>query len=226
MTPHETVQAPSRERVERSLVRVGGGLGFRAGDTLITAAHALDRQPQPVGDPCAVKVQPYGGGPEAWALVACADPVSDLAVLCAVSGRPLRQDARQGHERLVSGLGELPVALDRPPVESFPVWCLTVGGAWVRGVARMGGFHRRRLRVRFATDIGRGTSGAPLVDARGRAVGIVCARDSRYTEACLISAAHLGASLPGWVLGALASPWRRVMDDGKGQDYSAETRRA
>jgi len=177
--------AAAVERASRSIVTVNGRPRNPAsgvvwpGGLVVTADHVLERDEDiTVGLP---------GGGESGATIAGRDPGSDIAVLKLAGG------AAEAAELAPAGalkVGHFVLALGRPgegnPSASFGV-VSALGGSW--RTAR-GGVVDDYIRADLT--LYPGFSGGPLVDTRGRVVGLNSSHLARGA-AVAISAATVGA---------------------------------
>jgi hypothetical protein len=119
-----------------------------------------------------------------------ADPIADIAVLGSPDEGQLWKKAAT-YTALVDACEPLEVA---EAAEEGPVWMMSLEGPWYSCPAR----HRGRgLWVAGSSD--GGMSGSPIIDAEGRAVGVVCLGGAAENLA-----PNLAADLPGWLLRGLA----------------------
>lgn len=198
------------ERAKRSMVRVWDhdgpvAMGVLLEDFVVTACHCLPRgrdgqvllpHPDLQGSSSAlVKVSDLRRKTVAAALIAAADPCSDIAVLhhSTYSGTDLPSDAWTALDRMRDAASPAITDLDEPfSMEPRRVWVMSLSGGWgcgtLTGVAYMATDDRSRFRG--------GMSGSPVFDDRGRVVGLASIGE---TQGCRGIVTLLKRSLPGWV---------------------------
>lgn len=199
-----------RHAAERTLVEVldalnGNrmvGMGFRLLDgTIATACRCL---PRPIGtvllpDPSApdrlvlVRIRRPATDLAAFAIVTAASPYSGLALLRSSSAAGLTVPDELNPvipiEKLIAGLEP---ASPGPTPPDGRVQVFTHDGKWIEGVVA-------GSTIRTEEPLGEDTSGAPVFDSDGRAVGLVTTGIGPGGDAGLCA---LAEHLPGWALRA------------------------
>jgi hypothetical protein len=122
-----------------------------------------------------------------------ADPVSDIAVLGIVDDELLPKQA-SAYKALTQGKG---FSIDKVRMGQ-PVWALYLDGEWKRGIVRQ---RASALGIEFSSEIQPGMSGSPVVNANGRAVGIVVLTGDIF--------GYLINIFPGWLLRDLRAGTKR-----------------
>jgi Trypsin-like peptidase domain len=189
-------------KAREAFVTVGGGEAKGRGfiveterqRLVITAAHCLPHLPAAHRTSFTEErtyanlLAPLGKEPTVYADCLFVDPVADIAVLCEPDYRQLRDEA-DAYAELVDSGQPLQVGAAK---EIFFAWLLTLAGQWERCAVSRG---PRWLTIHGAAQNGTasGTSGSPIVDDHGRAVGMV-AIGSGFGEPSLAS------NLPVWLL--------------------------
>ncbi len=169
-----------------SVLTVSAGRGFVVetyrGRLVITAAHCLPHFP-PAASTSFLEERTYPGllgrlgqrEPKVWAECVFADPVADVAVLGAPDGQELSDecDVFESFMELTSPLriGELP-AKGEPP-HKCRAQILTLDERWVGCVASHFS-HAPSLWIEDAAEpIVGGMSGSPILDMKGKAIGVL-----------------------------------------------------
>jgi hypothetical protein len=189
-----------------AFVTVGDGRGFlvevRRSRLVITAAHCLPHLPLPHPGSYTEErtypqlLGPLGVAPVVSAQCLFADPIADLAVLCQPDSQAFVDEAIT-FEDLVENRPALQIgALTEPG----PGWLMTLGGQWVRCTLDVGGSSGGWLSSLLIADapeeaVAPGTSGSPILDVDGRAVGVISVGEMFNPP--------LAPSLPGWLLAHL-----------------------
>jgi hypothetical protein len=162
-----------------AIVAVGAGRGFlvekQNGERLvITAAHCLPFLPPshpgsyPQERTYANLVGLVGGSGTIWVECLFVDPVSDIAVLGTSDDQLF--DESDAFDAFVEAQPAFPLAA--PPTVSIPVALMDLAGEWVPCTARLQG--ERSLAVEGPIHAyAPGTSGSPIVNEDGAAVGLV-----------------------------------------------------
>ncbi|MGH7868099.1 MAG: hypothetical protein ACREP9_10900, partial [Candidatus Dormibacteraceae bacterium] len=202
---------------ERSIVGIVGkkdkivGMGAVIAHNLIaTVTHCLPRDrhghvvfpnPDELGSsPLFVGVKSLDGGCSADALIAAADPCSDMAVLSdsTFAGADL-PDALKFRE-FVAAHEPVRMRAYRAPRALNPkgIWVHVRNqlGRWVEGTA-----HGNEIDFGDSDRIGGGTSGCPVFDDAGLVLGLVSNGDVNGATGRL---SFLSEGLPGWVLNWLS----------------------
>jgi len=201
-----------RDRSERCVVDVLAGLegdravgmGFKLlGEVVATACRCLPhaegrvRLPtpdDPTGHPVHIRVRHPLTGKVALAVVIAADPCSDLALLAA----PAPGTAPSGSSGTTASFADLvaelaPATIEWEPALEGPLFIYTHERRWIDGMGTGSAFTPRIPSSRPRA----GTSGAPVWNTWGRAVGLVGYNDVRCPEAAMCL---LADRLPGWAL--------------------------
>lgn len=159
--------AAAVEHGGRSVVTVDGrprlpasGLVWSEGDVIVTANHVLERDDQ-------INVT-FAGGRTAPATIAGRDPGSDLAILRVAGDLPVPAEAApDGSVRV----GHLAIAVGRPGGGSVMASLgivSAIGGTWRTAQGGvLDGY------VRADVTLFPGVSGGPLIDTRGRVIGLL-----------------------------------------------------
>jgi S1-C subfamily serine protease len=149
------------------------------GGYILTAAHCVEWSAEggmALGDYHFEPVE-TADGRKFLASVEAVEPVADIAVLGPIDGQVLSEecDAFDQFADAVEGLTLLTRA--RAPDTPIPVQVLTHKGEWIRGTVTRYGVPGdppdRRIWLSATSQIEGGTSGGPVIDDRGRLVGVV-----------------------------------------------------
>ena len=190
--------------IEGAIVRVGkGGRGFLVEDArgecyVLTAAHCLPRLPRmrPWEDvPYKAILGPFGRRrPTVWAQCIFVDPISDLALLAEADNQTYSAEA----EKFSTLTDERPKIQIASLVQSGPGWILGLNRSWEAIALTVDSLNRWRT-IAFddppPNAIACGTSGSPILDATGAAVGVMSLGQEGNPR--------LALELPVWVLGRL-----------------------
>jgi hypothetical protein len=164
--------------VSSALVTVGSGRGFvmetPSERLILTTADCLPHlsRPDPGSDfrECTFfdLLGPLGATPTISAECLFVDSVADVAVL----GEPksLREGERDAYRAFVAASDALALGMMLVGGEA---WLLTLEGEWERRRVRTSATGRSLIVVGADQDIAPGTSGSPILNAEGRALGIV-----------------------------------------------------
>jgi len=201
-----------RERVGASLVRVqhspgNGGTGFAVSDyVIVTAAHCLSRIPTaPGGDDWTVEAAIASKSDptkKSLAFVRFVDPCSDVAILsnCGSDGELDHSRDIEAFEALLASLTKLGIA-GTPCGRSCRCYIPTIDGVWKSAtVQSFPGSIAPRWTIELKGGVPGGTSGSPVVDEWGRAIGVVSASGGANADE-YVELAMLATVLPGWLLG-------------------------
>jgi hypothetical protein len=231
-----TMTDQNKERAARATVtlpRINGRGVLVPGDLILTAAHCIEwdrRGKMSLGEPFLVPVQPRSGRPFLLSVYAV-DPVSNIAALGEADD--LSDDA-EAFEEFRETTQPVPICADDfEPERDVPLHFLTVDGRWASVIGTRHGFTRGpdgqlylrdwlppdgQLSLRLASDrIAGGTSGGPVIDRRGRLVGIISNgsgdEHGDYSEgnewhSSMIARPHL--ALPRWVWHIIKEAQRRA----------------
>lgn len=157
------------------------GTGFLIeGGYIVTACHCLPRLPDPMmqGDDVIRMFIKRFSSPKAGAQaeVIYADACSDIAILGPVSSQDALDELLR-YEAVVSAIEPVRVTLAcLPRLQKMKVHVRTVRGDWLSGVAFVVGTGGRNLAVQLDRDSARipgGTSGSPVFNEKGVAVGVL-----------------------------------------------------
>jgi hypothetical protein len=190
------------DKAKSAVLRVGrGGRGFvvKGRDwhkLVICASHCLPRLPK---TGCHAKagctevyqnvLGPLGSKSNVWAECLFVDPVADIAVLGSVDDQSLSEEA-EAYEELIEPIRPIPIAAMEDPTNA---WLLSLAGEWFECQARFLEWTDGYL---FLCEPGKpiegGMSGSPIIDQKGRAIGVVATNDF---------CPRLTRDLPGWLLG-------------------------
>jgi hypothetical protein len=165
---------------------------------VITAAHCLPHLPPAHRASLAEErtypnlLAPLGDQPSVYAECLFVDPIADIAVLRGPDYQQLADEA-DAYDALVDNAQ--PLQLGAPKEVCF-AWLLTLAGQWERCSVTAEG-SRRWLKIYDAQGgTACGTSGSPIVDERGRAIGIV-------TIGSECGEPSLAQNLPTWLFNEL-----------------------
>lgn len=144
------------------------GFALTADGVFVTNYHVIDN---PEADTIVVMTRDGTITPASEVLAA--DKLADVAILRAPG----------------AAFTPLPLAADPPPVGS-PIWCIShpdhnffcLTSGVVSRYFITTTEHGRTPQMAVTADFGSGSSGAPLLDARGQVTGIVCSTTSVYWE--------------------------------------------
>jgi S1-C subfamily serine protease len=197
-------------RVEQATVtlpRHGRGV-LVAGDFILTAAHCVERYNSNrtlLRGGCTVSFK-AADGTRLASQVREVVTAADIAVL-------VSPDDHEYDAFVAFVWGRRPVRLFRGPGaacrEPFPVWVYGKGNEWFSATATRGGrpnekyFSTHSLETEPRRPIKGGDSGSPVVDGKGRLVGIVS-----HTIGCVGIMPFPTHALPAWVVGCIRSAER------------------
>ena len=177
--------------------------------SIVTASHCIPRLIDPNligGDPLLVTVHPMDSPKDRIELlVRFVDPCSDVAILgdenwqldlceLEVIG-PKYQEAFLKFFEIRGGL-EIRVE-ELPTDEPCPVYVHTIDGRWLSGKVQHSDPWSPFLGIDFKGSPKPGTSGSPVFDEAGRAVGIVVSSAMQKDRHSVVS---LAGALPGWAI--------------------------
>ncbi len=185
------------ETAQQAVIAVGGGRGFvveaRYSRAVITAAHCLPNLPPAFPAPNLDEITyrellgPLGGDLSVWAECLFVDPIGDIAVLQGPDNQECHEEAGQ-YEDLTENLSKcVPVG---PPESKSRGWLLSLENTLLPCKIETVGHTISVSEVEGG--IASGMSGSPILDQRGRAVGIVST--NRDMNPCLAE------MLPAWLL--------------------------
>jgi hypothetical protein len=215
------------ERQKNAVIQVGSASGigrgfviagrdYRFHRIIITAAHCLPRLPRPVASLLSIEVTyknlvgPLDAkAPDVWAECLFVDPVADIAVLASPDAQEFYEQA-EGYEAFTGGLPAM--ALSRVPDEG-DAYLLMPDGSW--SGCRIRQTDQGMILMRHAAKgIHGGMSGSPILDGKGKAIGLVSMSSGSNRENS--EGDREGASpslanhLPGWLLRELGvAPFRK-----------------
>ena len=170
------------DALRSAIVRVGDGRGFlvktnRVGRVVLTAAHCLPQLPP--AHPAAHTEErtyknilgPLSATPEVSAECLFVNPIRDLAVLCEPDSQTYRAESRK-YEHFVDDRSTISIGLFQEPE---PGCLLTLDGTWERCELGPSGWTAATIRISDTPDEGcaPGTSGSPILNAEGCAVGVI-----------------------------------------------------
>jgi hypothetical protein len=186
----------------------------------VTAAHCLPRWPVkgedfPGGICLPVQLMRLRGGKVVKGLAAFVDPFCDLALVSDSApgcdlvevefedlGRP-GIDPQQQFDDLAAGLKPVPVRLDPlPSGKPIRLHLCTRAGRWVTAEfekASSGGWPC--FNATFSGPVPGGTSGSPVLDDDGRAVGVLCRGGNGSSPVCGLVC--LAEALPHWAAASI-----------------------
>ena len=109
----------------------------------------------------------------------------------------------------------VPVCLEPFPVcVPFPIYIYTHRGTWIQGSAQLAREDAHHLWIEASTQIEGGTSGSPLVTARGELVGIVSHTTANADQVgCVGRAPRPHLTLPGWVMRRIETAQREAEEE-------------
>jgi hypothetical protein len=217
------MRAATFKAATAAVLRVGDGRGFIINvwgeNRVVAAAHCLPSLPPPHGFSYRHErtyrdlLGPLGGAPQVSAECLFVDPVADIALL----GQPDYQDLPKqadAYDALTADVTPLVIGQLEHPLRTTG-FLLTLDGAWFAcTVERL----PRDLSITNATEgIRGGMSGSPILDAAGRAIGVVCLSGGRnetdvHTEG--VPNPYLAACLPHWVFENQPDPFAAAIRDG------------
>jgi Trypsin-like peptidase domain len=129
------------------------------------------------------------------------EPVADMAALGALDGQEFPEET-EAFEAWCTHTPPVPVCLEPLPLlDPFPIYIYTHRGTWIQGSAQLPHEDAHQLWIEVAAQIEGGTSGSPIVTARGELVGIVS--HSTFSEdrvSCVGLTPRPHLTLPGWVM--------------------------
>ena len=170
------------ESVADAVVRVGNGRGFLVqtlqGDSrVVTAAHCLPHLPPAHPASCTEErsflelLGRLGAKPEVAAECLFVDPVRDLAVMRGPDEQLFPNESRK-YEQFVSDRSTIGIGLLEEPGRG---WLLTLTGTWEQCALDFDGWTGSTIRISETSPAAYalGTSGTPILDAEGRAVGVI-----------------------------------------------------
>lgn len=198
----------SLSKARAAIVTVGFGRGFvvqgsRERRYVITAAHCLPQLPpaHPASYPeertFTNLLGALGTAPTAAAECLFVDPIADIAVLCEPDANgDLDTDA---YVTLVDAATVVRVGT----LASLDAYLFALDGQWERCTMRVGspyGPARALTLVGAITGNAPGTSGSPIIDADGRAVGVVSVGGGGAIQGEQAGQPLLASVLPLWLL--------------------------
>ncbi len=203
-----------------SVLTVGAGRGFVVetykGRLVVTAAHCLPHLP-PAASMSFLEERTYAGllgrlgqrEPKVWAECLFADPVADVAVLGAPDGQELWDECK-AFESFMEPTSPLrigePFAKGEPP-HKCRAQILTLDERWVGCVASHFS-HAPSLWIEDAAEpIVGGMSGSPILDTKGKALGVLVCSAGPPDEPHMAGGPFpkLTESLPRWLVQELTS---------------------
>lgn len=195
---------PVRAAVENATVQTsasGGGQGVLVpGGFILTAAHCITYTIDGrivLGD-WTVEVITTRDGRTIRVAPLAVEPVADIAALGALDSQAFPRDA-EAFEAFCEATPAVPLSADEldlfAPVDAF---ILSHKGTWLEARAECFQEGHRSLAIDAAEQIEGGTSGGPIVNARGELLGVV-SNSSETGGSCNGFAPRPLLSLPAWI---------------------------
>ena len=194
-------------RVSNATVRIGGGQGVLVpGGFILTAAHCIKWNGEgamALGDHFIEKITTKSGA-RFGVMPIAVDPVSDIAVLSALDNQEFGEDV-ESLEQWCETTKPVPLLTKTPPPwKSISVRVLSHRGNWIKGKVTRYGFATASsgcISIEAVSQIEGGTSGGPIVDSRGRLVGVVShSTEAKAGDKCTGSIPLACLALPHWLL--------------------------
>jgi S1-C subfamily serine protease len=213
-------QIPSQKKwhVEKAVVRLenpGGGLGTLVpGGIILTATHCIrwdGRGRMALGAQSSEWVGTPAGSRFRVRVAAC-DPLSDMAALQALEYE--ESDDKDVFERWQECVTPIPLSTVILELnESRPVWIFTHTGQWLTGVIMHCGLpitpQTGTWYLATKEPIEGGTSGAPVVDADGKLIGVVSQTWSVGGKDSAAPVPIPRLALPSWLLARVTQEWNQ-----------------
>jgi hypothetical protein len=189
--------------IEQACVTVvsedGTGRGVLvAGQMVLTAAHCVrydTEGPMVCNDYFVHELQTRQGLVNVGPLAV--EPCADIAVLGALDN----QEEDTGFEAWCAAVTPMPICCKDVPVGApFPVYIYTHRETWLEGTATLIRDDHHTLWLEVPEGIEEGTSGSPIVTARGGIVGVVSLMVGPDEKATSGMAPRPHLALPAWVM--------------------------
>jgi S1-C subfamily serine protease len=191
-----------------TVVKQGGRGVLVAGGLVLTAAHCVaytTERPMVLGDTFRADLQTSHGPIQA--AIYAVEPVANIAALGALADQNRLQEFI-AFEQWCEQTPPVSVCFELLPVlQSFPIYIYTHKGTWNPGTAQIVREDAQTLVVETSAPIEAGTSGSPIVTARGELVAIVSISNNATGDQGGSDGVHPRPplALPGWVMRRIAT---------------------